>query len=65
MSGRARETLIETGTGQVIAVSVVGGRVHVDWHGPTHAELTVEVARTLAYTLRGYAHMADPAAPDS
>jgi len=56
---RSQETLIETGEGHVIALVAVGGRVHVDWLGPRHAELNVETARTLGYLLRGYARMVE------
>jgi hypothetical protein len=52
-----RPTLVENDDGYLIGVNAEGGRVHVDWHGPPHAELTIEATHTLGYLLRGYARM--------
>ncbi len=56
----SRETLIDTGDGHVIAICAVGERVHVDWCGPPHGEVTPDEARCLGWVLRGYARMIEP-----
>jgi hypothetical protein len=53
--------LITTTDRHLVALSLTGPRVSLEWHGPAYADLTIEEAQILGYLLRCYARLANTA----